>query len=142
MARISAADVNGWLEGSKLTATDPLVAGMESLATSRVLGRLAGQYDISGWTDEETTPDVVRQLIAMLYAAALYRKAYSEDLDDGVGLNWAQWLEQSVEGYLVMILEGVLDLEELGEAVLTSPFPSFYPNDQACPPKFTMDASF
>jgi hypothetical protein len=81
----------------------------------------------------------------MLYAAAVYRRQYSEDLVDGTGLNWAQWLEKSVEGYITSLLDGTIILDE---AVLDDSglrLPAFYPTDLSSiddPAKFTMMTSF
>lgn len=124
------ADVNNWFEGSKLTL-DQINVGIETVAATTIVGRLTNAYDTSSWVDESTTPALVIQLIAMHYAAAYYRRAYSEDLVDGVGLNWAEWLERSVEGYITMILDGAIDLE--GETETGYGLPSFYPDDDVDP---------
>lgn len=145
---ITPADVNYWLENTKLTVADPLDAGVEAFATSKVIGRLAGAFETTTWVDPSTTPQLVKQLIAMLYAAATYRKSYSEDLEgDGVGLNWAEWLEQSVEGYLNMVFTGEITLTdpEIDITGTNVGLPSFYPTDLSSvtePPKFTMGAKF
>jgi hypothetical protein len=142
MAYIAAANVNDWLEATKSSVADPLAAGMMQLAQDKVLGRLAATFDTTTWLDEDTTPALIVTIMSMLYAASYYRMVYSEDLEDGVGLNWAQWLEQSAEGYLTMIIDGTLELPDLGDPTLSIGYPSFYPNDLAPAAKFGMEQQF
>jgi hypothetical protein len=138
------ADPNAWLESSKSTISD-IEPQMEVFAVNQVVGALAARYDVTLWVDRAGSPDLVIQLIAMIYAAAYYRRQYSEDLADGTGLNWAQWLEQSVAGYITSLLNGTIILDEdvLDDSGLR--LPAFYPTDMSSlddPAKFTMMAEF
>jgi hypothetical protein len=137
-------DVNSWIETSKLSV-DGVETQVEVIAVNQVIGRLAARYDTSLWVNRASSPSLAIQLTAMLYAAAVYRRQYSEDLVDGTGLNWAQWLEKSVEGYITSLLDGTIILDE---AVLDDSglrLPAFYPTDLSSiddPAKFTMMTSF
>ena len=139
-------DVNSWLETSKLSIdTSNIETQVETFAVNQVVGKLASRYDTVLWVNRAGTPALVIQLTAMLYAAAVYRRQYSEDLVDGEGLNWAQWLEKSVEGYLTSLLDGtiIIDGSILDDSGLR--LPAFYPTDLSSiddPAKFTMMASF
>jgi hypothetical protein len=68
----------------------------------------------------------------MSYAAAAYRRQYSEDLGNDPG--YPVWLEASVEASLSQIVSGTLDLLDdsatINEVGSVSS-PSFYPNDAA-----------
>jgi len=137
-------DANSWLETTKLSV-DIIEPQVEVVAVNQVIGRMAARYDVTLWVDRVGSPALVIQLTAMLYAAAIYRRQYSEDLVDGTGLNWAQWLEKSVEGYITSLLDGTIILDEdiLDDSGLR--LPAFYPTDMSSiddPPKFTMMASF
>lgn len=144
MAYLSAEAVDSWLENSKFTV-DSIDPNRELVCAQKVIGRLRGSYDTSTWVDESTSPPLVIQLVAMLYAAAHYRYHYSEDLEEGVGLNWAEWLEGSAEAYIASLLDGSIILEE-GELTDTGLLrPAFYPNDESSiddPAKFRMMMEF
>jgi hypothetical protein len=144
MSYLVPGDVDSWLESSKLSVPS-IEPPVEVFAVNQVIGRLAARYDTSLWVDRASTPALPVQLIAMLYAAAAYRRQYGEDLVDGTGLNWAQWLEKSVEGYITSLLDGtiIIDQDVLDDSGLR--LPAFYPNDMSSvcdPAKFTMMLSF
>jgi hypothetical protein len=132
MAFLIHSDVNTWLEQTKLQlAEEDIKPGVDEVCRSRVFGRLATRYDTTTWTNRTTSPVLVVQLVAMLYAAETYREHYAEDLEgQGVGLNWAEWLETTVEGWLVDLTSGTVTLPDF-EDVATGDVsgPVFYPND-------------
>lgn len=131
MAHVGVDDVNTWLEASKLSVSE-IEPGLDVYATGLIVGALISRFDTTTWVDEATTPSLVKQLIAMLYAAAFYRREYSEDLVDGTGLNWAQWLESSAGGYVSQIVSGVIDIIGLpGEVDAGLALPAFYPTDES-----------
>lgn len=136
--------IQHWLESTKLTLTN-VDTGIDEYARSVVFGRLAASYDTSSWTTKDNSPSIVVQLVSMLAAAAEYRKAYSEDLIDGQGLNWAAWLETTAAGMMTDINSGTLLIPalEAGDAGLREP--TFLPNDSTSvddPAKFTMSVIF
>lgn len=145
MAFIGASDVNAWLEQTKLAVTAPLETPLETLIAQTILGQLSRRFVVSGWLDGTTTPAVVVQLIAMRYAAATYRKQYSEDL--GTDPAWPVWLEQTAAGTLEMLVAGTLDIVDAVVVEVSSgqQSPAFYPNDDADtddPRAFTMQQVF
>lgn len=82
MAHILVSDAQAWLEGTKiaLTALDPV---LENTIANDVLGRLSDTYDsgsfgVPTWVDNNTTPQLVKQAIAMMYAGWYYDRQYSE----------------------------------------------------------------
>ena len=127
MGLLLPSDVQTWLEGTKLTLTD-VDTGLEQYATDKVMGRLSQRYTITGWVDHLTTPPIVINLISMLVAAAIYRRAYSEDLtaDDNT---WAVWLEKSALATLNDLSSGVLDIIGVPDDSLGVSGPVFYPTD-------------
>jgi hypothetical protein len=129
MAYLDADMVNSWLEGSKLNVEAPLDATIEGFVAARVLGALAQRYDVATWTNDVSTPALVRQIMAMLYAAALYRRQYSEDLDTTPA--WPVWLEQNATDTLTRISDGsiVLDDATIIEVITGLTSPVFYPTD-------------
>lgn len=145
MAHVGVEDVNTWLEPSKLSVSE-IEPGLDVYATGLIVGALVARFDTTTWVDETTTPSLVKQLISMLYAAAFYRREYSEDLVDGTGLNWAQWLEQSAGGYVSQIVAGVIDIIGLPDGTDEGlALPAFYPTDESSiddPAKFSMCMRF
>jgi len=144
MAYLEANDVQAWLEQTKLTVHEPLDAAMESLHSQRVLGVLATRYDVTLWTDGASTPALVVQLIAMLYAASFYRRQYSEDLGNDPA--WPVWLEKTAGDTLALIQSGGINIIDVIVEVDTGlQQPAFYPNDLADetdPRSFTMSVTF
>ena len=144
MSILSPDDVNAWLEDTKLTVEAPLDAQIENLHEQRVLGVLARRYDVTTWIDGSSTPALIVQLVAMLYAATVYRRQYSEDLTSDPA--WPVWLESTANETLALILSGGLNI--LGPVIEISTgqlSPVFYPNDLSeldDPRAFTMQQVF
>lgn len=127
MPNISMPEAQAWLEPTKLTLS-ALDAELESSSSVRVLGSLARVYDVSGWTTPETTPILVRKIIAMLYAGELYNRQYSEDYDgSSYGDRLIAMAMTSIQG----IADGSVDLIDVEVPASTTGSPSFYPNDDA-----------
>jgi len=149
MARVEKADVQAWVERTKLTV-EALDDAMLSQLEAQVMGQLGGSFDTSGWTSPTNTPVLVKSVIAIKYASWLYNRAYSEDQES---LNdYALWLLAQANDLLAGILSGSIILE--GVPTSTTDGPSFYPNDASsalCPtfddpslggPKFSMGGRF
>lgn len=141
---VDATPIQDWLEDTKLTVPFPLEEGLESLHVQRVLGVLAIRYNVSTWLTATTTPVLVSKLVAMLYAATLYRRQYSEDLGNNPA--WPVWLEKTAMETLALIVSGAIDLIDVIVEVDTGLLsPIFYPNDAADvddPRSFAMATKF
>lgn len=104
MARIQTTEVQAWLSDGRIVVDD---GDLSEQIEEYVLSRVEGTYDTSAWIDKDTTPDLVRQVIAILTAGLILRKAYS-DQDDIIP--YADKLEIMGEARLVQIEEGKLTL--------------------------------
>ena len=132
---ISVADVQTWLEPvkSNIDSIDPT---MEQHISGLVLGRLLDSFShsllpLSAWVDEASTPLLVRQAIAMLYAAWYYDRQYSEVAAKegaGFGTAYGALLRQSVEQLIAGLISGAILLQEEQPSGPTT-VPLFYPDD-------------
>ena len=148
---IQVADVQTWLDSVKaqITSIDPT---MEQHISGYTLGRLLDTFDdptfgVPTWVDYNSTPLLVRQCIAMLFAAWFYDRQYSEVASQGLthtvvatshngsttipivaGTPYGLLLRTSAETLLEGIISGSILLQEIqpnAPAVL----PEFYPTD-------------
>lgn len=124
MARVSIQEVQAWLETTKLTLSSLDTDFLSQLETM-VLARIATAYDVSGWTTTSNTPQIVRTVIAMKYAAWYYRKVYSED--EGTDNEYAQLLDAGAEALISGIVSGSVAVVEV--TATTAGQPAFYPTD-------------
>jgi hypothetical protein len=148
MANIRVSDAQAFLERTKANLGASLDVNLERFVAAQVLSQVAISYDTSGWTDETNTPLLVRNVIAMKYAAMHYQRLYSED--DGLS-DYAIFLNANADALLEGIITGVNDLVEIeGDGPTTLVVePAFYPNDRTTDqygcvegPKFTMGKIF
>ena len=138
-------DINKFLPQDKLTAESALLLEEVMEDSERIVrGNLAGYVDaveLATWTTPDTTPGIIRAIGGRLCAAAIYRRAYSEDsLDDP---QYAQFLYNEAMALIKGIQDGtvVIDPDIVPGIELTSDM--FYPNDpNTDPPKFTMSSQF
>lgn len=140
MAFLATTDVQTWLEGTKMDVT-AIDDGVDVWAKERVFGALTGRVDTAAWTTTATTPAVVVQAVAMRYAAAVYRRQYSEDVEEDP--SWPVWLEKAADATVADILSGVLSIDDV--VTLDHLRPSFYPNDASSlevPAAFSMGSEF
>lgn len=126
MARITVAEANAWLESTKLSLPN-IETSLESQIGSQVLARLASTYDTSSWTDTNSTPVLVRSIIAMYYAAMIYDRAYTDDND--TTNNWAQILRNLADQNIAGLLSGAITLVEQPDDNSDVSTPVFFPND-------------
>ena len=104
MPRTTTAEVQVWLsDGRSIVKSDDLLDEHEDY----VLSRLESTHDTSGWATDADTPDLVRQVIALLNAESAFRKAYSDQEDE---LVYADKLGMMAEARLMQILSGALTL--------------------------------
>lgn len=133
MPRIAAGDAQAWAEGTKLPI-EQLDPALLSQVEVRVVARLTAAFpdDIATWASPETTPDIVKSVIAMLYVAWFYDRQYSEEQES---LNdYAVLLRSQAEELITGILDGSIVIP--GIVVPTLDGPAFYPDDASsslCP---------
>jgi hypothetical protein len=126
MARIEVEEAQAWVEGTKLGIID-FDANLLDQVETQVLGRIGTQFNTSTWVSPETTPKMVRTIIAMFYVAWFYDRQYSEEQE--AGNDYAALLRAQAEGLLAGVLDNSIDLPEVPGDGGTSDGPSFYPTD-------------
>jgi hypothetical protein len=135
MAHIVVADAQTWLEGTKarLTSLDP---NLESQISIMILGRMVDTFDttiVASWVDNNTTPEIVRQIIAMTYAGWYYDRQFSEQvIGAGTQASNVTTYGMLLRQYAETLLEGVISGSIiLVEVPLDEPqtLPVFYPTD-------------
>lgn len=129
MAHISIAEVQHWLDPSKLEIPDNDQLVEDAEIAPLVLGRLATTYNVAAWDTPSTTPSVVRKIIAMLVAGNRYNKVYSET--DDAGNRYAGKLEGRAWDLVNMIVDGKISLfDATGDVLISNITESkFWPND-------------
>lgn len=135
MARVTLAEVQGWLDSSKLTLAS-LDAALLAHMEEELITRLAVVYDTSTWVDETTTPKLVRTAISKFYASWLYDRFYSENQEEGN--DYALRLAQNVESIMTALIDGRIVLPEVPDPAV-SRGPSFYPTDASSAQEPTSD---
>jgi hypothetical protein len=128
MAHVTVGDVQVYLDVNKLALpeNDPLE---EDQTFADIVFASVGQvYDFSSWTNETTTPALIRRVLAMLIAANRYNKIYSEE--DDAGNRYADKIEARALEILASISDGTILLYDASLLPLPETHdPSFYPND-------------
>lgn len=128
MSNIIVTDAQAWAERTKLALGTTLDGDLETQVSTQVLARVATAYDVSGWVDSDSTPDLIKTVIAMYYVAWTYDKIYSDDNDDANA--YSAKLMAMAETILTNILSG------------TTPIPGVVPiNDQGAPSFYPTDLS-
>ena len=129
MSYVTLPQVQAWLNLTKFSLLPShFDEEQANLAADKILGWLEQRYDTSTWTDDETTPRMVRTLIAMLTASFTLRKAVSED--DGV-TTYCDWLEDRVYKIVEGLVDGGIDLPGVDPdpTAPASASAEFYPNN-------------
>jgi hypothetical protein len=151
MSNIIVREAQAWCQENKLDLGSSLDDELEKQVSSQVLTRVATAYNVSGWTDTYNTPEIIKTVIAMYYAAWMYNKLYSDDNDDTNA--YADKLMAMAEAILLNILAGVTEIPGV-DPTLDSGSPAFYPTDASTascatyedpslgPAAFTMSAKF
>ncbi len=131
MARTTIAEVQVWISDNRVTvASGDLLDQIEDY----VLGRLESTHDTSGWADDTDTPDLVRQVIALLDAEAKFRKDYSDQEDelpyaDKLGMMAEARLEQIIGGQLTLTVGTVVLTSTQADAVSAAAGPTIFPTE-------------
>lgn len=128
--RITVADVQAWLETTKLTITtiDP---ALDLQVETQILAQLEAGFNVTAWTNSGTTPEIIRTIMAMEYASLLYDKQYSEDSDQTNP--WAARLDLMANDLLQGTLTGSVTVDGY-IAVSDHSGPDFYPTDSSSIP--------
>jgi hypothetical protein len=117
-----------WAEQSKMgQATTALDTPLLEQVESQVVARLSSGVTTTSWVDHDSTPPLVRTIIAMLYISWLIDKLYSEDEDLS---SYAGRLAANAESMIMGIIAGDLEIPGV-ENSTGSGQPSFYPNDNS-----------
>lgn len=125
MARVTVEEVAAWGERTKLRMDTLDVALLEQMETE-VLARLSGQLDTTTWVDVDTTPSLIRTIIAKKFFALFYWRQYSEDV--GTDENtYANKVDANAEMLIMGILDGSIIVTPGAPDEISQP--SFYPND-------------
>lgn len=147
--RITAAEAQGWGEKTKLNLST-LDTNLCVQIEEEVLSRIGSVYDTSTWIDPNSTPRLVRVIIAKLYVAWVYDRQYSENQTDGN--DYAAMLRQNAEMLITGILDGTITIPTITPSGTQDPI--FYPNDASSaqsptaddpslgPAKFSMGKTF
>lgn len=135
MPRVSIAEVQAWLEPTKATL-DVLDTDWLPQLETQVLARIAAAYDVSTWVSVGSTPQVVRSVIAMKYAAWFYRRQYSEEGGDN---QYADLLDAAAEALILGIINGTTTIVEVPVDTATAGEPLFYPTDASSAVEPTAD---
>lgn len=125
MARVTQREIQSWLEITKLNLaalnTDLLLQLEEE-----VLVQLSSVYDTSTWTDDTTTPKIVRTIIAKTYASYHIDKVYSENQDEGN--DYAARLIANANMLIAGLVSGLFEIPEVPSPENPGTA-SFYPTD-------------
>src|SRR4051812_36335158 len=104
MAHIGDEEISAWVKADAVDAslsTNDRVTHEHHVAEI-VLSQLAAVMDVSGWTDNTSTPRLVRSAIAMYYVAWVYNKQYAGQ-DDNENTTYADLLR----GMAGMVVQGL-----------------------------------
>lgn len=124
MARVSLSEVAAWVEPAKVPI-NVLDSELLLQLEEEVLVQLTSQYTVTPWIDPDTTPKIVRVIIAKMYASFYIDRAYSENQDGGN--DYAARLMANASMLLTGLVNGSF---ELPESSATNPSsPSFFPTD-------------
>jgi hypothetical protein len=134
---ITTGDAQAWAESSKLTVgiTD-VDEDLENQVAANVLAQLAVRYDISLWVDADTTPRLVKNVMAMMYVAWLVeRTMITDETNSAVARQLMFYAGTTIKS----ILDGdsvLVEVDPTGLFAATHNEPVFFPTDAstaACP---------
>lgn len=129
MSHITVPEIDAWLDSTKFDLKYVEVTIEEHIANI-TLSALSKSFpiEVPTWVDEVTTPDLVRTVISMRYAAAVYRRQYAEVSERMP--SYPANLDRMANDLLEGILSGDLDLLDV-DAIPPSQQPDFYPKDNS-----------
>jgi hypothetical protein len=127
MARVTVEEVRALAERTKLKV-ETMDTELLNHYEGEILARLGAQIDaatIATWLGPDTTPKLVRTIIARKYFAWFYFRQYSEDVGPTEN-TYAVKLDASAEMLLVGILDGSIIIPEVPTNISGI---TFYPTD-------------
>lgn len=136
MAYIVVADVQAWAEPSKLALTT-LEVPLHEATSAEVIGRLAGSFVTTTWTDNTNTPNLVRKIMAMMYVAWYISRTYASDEGrSDYGMRLRGMANDLIEG---LIRGTIILVDDLNPANAADGTAQFYPNDASSALEPTID---
>ena len=135
---ITLVDAQAWAEKTKLQL-DELDSELLDDQTTTVLSRLASAFKVEAWLSSDTTPQLVRKCIAMLYVGWYYLRTYSEE---DYTNNYGERLIAEAAELLDGITSGTITLVDLvddANSNIQLSLPSFAPGLEDFGPAFTME---
>ena len=143
----SLTDIQAWIQSDKIVVDDANSEKANLSATRIIKGQLVGFFEplvMESWGDPEHTPELIREIAGRLAAAFMHAVIYSEESDREISA-YSQWLYQECmsmlndieAGTLVVIDEDGLPIDTTGSGLL-----SFFPDDTAPVPSFTVEQFF
>lgn len=134
MPRVTLSEIKAWVDPSKIVITS-LDTELLSQLEEEVLVQLTGQYNVTSWLDELTTPKIVRVIIAKTYASFYIDRVYSENQDNGN--DYAARLMTNANMLLSGLISGSI---EIPDVEITNPSTvSFFPTDASSAQEPTAD---
>lgn len=108
--------VLAWSNGDKVTWADTVDESLDSQIASQVLAKAARAFDTTTWIDNDTTPDLILSIIAMIYVGRKFQELYGEDSlnsDYGSALvtDAFNMLQNLIDGDLILLDEDMLPIE-------------------------------
>lgn len=128
-AHVTVAEVQQWLETSKLDLSGSFDLDLEASAAELVLSRLRAGYATDTWVDESTTPTLVRMIIAMFVAGWTYDRSFSEQGTETT--SYGKQLESAAMDLLGGLVAGSSILSEGSLERDATSYPAFWPTDAA-----------
>lgn len=123
--RITPGDVQAWCESTKLGVAE-LDVVLDGQIETQVLAVLEAGFNVSTWLDQNSTPAIIKSILAMKYASVLYDRQYSEDTD--TSSPWSAKLDLMAQDLIDGILSGSVAID--GYLLDTShSSPESYPTD-------------
>src|SRR5688500_1621113 len=110
MSHIDVTDAKAWTEDTKVGVEfDELDDDLEAQVSRLVISRLSSRLTTSAWTGENSTPKLVKTLIAMYYASFVYDKVYSTDDELSA---YAELLRRQADLNIEALLAGTITLPD------------------------------
>jgi hypothetical protein len=128
VVHFSSEEVQQFFGDTKIVHTE-LDTELEQTVSEEVNSRLARVYDVSLWVDTAGTPDLVRKIMAMKYAAIYYHKTYAEQAYDEMN-RYALWLDRRADALIEGLVAGEIDLVDIpGAEIGANQSPVAWPDD-------------
>lgn len=141
-------DINKHLPDDKLQLLNAQDEPYQLTAERVIKGYLSGTFTpatLATWLTPETTPDLIQEIAGKYIAAIYYRLRLSETYPEFT--NYLKTVYDEAVDMLISVRNGELVLMDLGTGVVVTPTgrlsaASFFPNDAAPEPVFSMDLDF